>query len=272
MIRARSMRFLKRKDEGDDIFAPLEGKDDLLKKLIAEQHAIASRAKPRASAIIEAKHRATAITETKHHSATTTRAEPPVATIIDDSPKRVSVPAHTFYNAAVVERIASAKVAARMPKSALKFCRDALKAWYADAAETMAGHFGDEGSNVADIGPLRDGIANLWRVYAQLVSNVLKESRNATQGQEEVSKLEVTVMDMATSCPLVGAHHIVIQARLNLEYGDCDFLQSMDSSTLKGFSQAIKNVDVQEDKLLEILSSSIAMCNDAVQLSPGDRA
>jgi len=64
----------------------------------------------------------------------------------------------------------------------------------------------------------------------------------------------------------------VIQARLNLEYGDYDFLQSMDSSTLKGFSQAIKIVDVQEEKLLEILSTSIAVCNDAVQLSPGDRA
>ena len=238
---------MQRADAGEDIFGPLRRNESLVKELIANQRV-------------------------GEHEEIDDQASSCSVMSTDDS-VFAPMPIQTAYNASVIERIASAKIDAGLHKSALKFCRDALKAWYSDAEEAVVDHFGSERWDVDDIGPLRDGIAKLWCVYAQMTTKVLHHAGNASQGRREQrtgTTFEVPLLDLARSCPLVGNHREVIQARLKLEFDDHEFLQNTDSATLEGFAGAIRNADVEGARIFDILSSAIAICNEAVQRLPMD--
>lgn len=235
-IRHRARKFLEEMDEGKDIFAPLEGMGDLLEELVARQHRAVAKAV--AGPIVSV--------------------QPPA-------------PVPKSYNAAVIERMSLAKVSAGMPKSALKLCSDTLTSWYSDASESL-GREVRGGAYVS--ASLRDGIAKLWCVYAELIAAILEQPEGTSQSQmerQEWSKLEVTLLDMARSCPLAGNNSEIIRARLKLEYGEYTFLETMDSDTLEGFTEAVKSVDAEDAKILKILSSAISVCNGTVQTLSGER-
>lgn len=263
-----------------DIFAPLAGKEGMLEELLREREAILITLKP--------------CTDDVDEESAAGQAEDSVPAVgqAEDSvpagePGRIVVPEPTGYSKAlvlpakaaksydadIVEQMALAKLASGSQELALKFCVITLKSWYAQVEEVvLENRFEKEDTDADDVCALREGIAKLWCVFAHLATRVQKSLGNEVhEGQGTNTKEQrfaVLILDIARSCPFVGNHHSVIQARMKLEFAQYDFLQTMNSGSMAGFVEVVKSVRVQEEKVIGILASAIAMCNDAVQKSP----
>ena len=185
----------------------------------------------------------------------------PESTEIKPKPKKKSkVPnssasVATSYDADTIERLALAEVESSSPEAAVRFCIGILKFWYAEVEELLE-HY-NEGVT-PDFISLRDGIAELWCVLVRLTTSVLEPPTTQVQGQR-VAKM---LLDIARSCPFVGNHHKVIQARVNLEVDKYAF------SGNGGIAEVVENANVRGENVLKALTFSIEICNDAVRKSP----
>lgn len=242
---------MKRQDLGEDIFVPLKGKEDLLEGLMSMsrpnfENAVSVPATPPGKKAVAAR---------------SPPSKPEIISRVYNNPKS--------YNASIIGLLASAKVTAGEHEAALNFCRDTLTSWYDDAEEAIESHTRRKALDSTNIRRLRNEIAKLWCIYARLIGTISQKF----EGVQNLgwTKLAVEVLDVARSCPFVGNCHEIIQARLVHEFGELVFLETVDSDTLGGFAKAMESVEVEKDKIRMILSTSIAVCNDAVRKLPGDR-
>lgn len=158
------------------------------------------------------------------------------------------------YNVCVMERSLSLKLVAGLEQDALEFCHDVLRSWYEDAATKLS--LLVKGTTTRpDMELVRDGIARMWCLYAQVVSRVL------TCGDESMSKL---ILDVATSCPLVRNHSTVIFARLKFEFQQHKWVGDIHCDSLKGFAKAVQPF-YGDETIMQVLSTGIRICNNAVQ-------
>jgi hypothetical protein len=176
-----------------------------------------------------------------------------------------SAPAAMSYDADTVERLALAEVESSSPEAAFRFCIGMLKCWYAEVEELL--EYYNQGVGVSsDFISLRDGIAKLWCVVVRLTTTVLMPPTTQVQGQPkntEEQRVALLLLDIARSCPFVGNHHEVIQARVNLEVNEYAFSDGDD-----GIAEAVDNVNIRGESVLKALTFSIDICNDAVRKSP----
>ena len=171
------------------------------------------------------------------------------------------------YNVRVMERTLLLKLVAGLEQDALEFCHDVLLSWYGDAAKKLSllvrGSSSSSTTARRDMEFVRDGIARMWCLYAQVVSRVLRF------GDETMSKL---LLDVATSCPLVRNHSIVIMSRLKFEFEQHEWIGTIHCNSIKGFANAVQPfygdetiLHVRDETILQVLSSGIRICNNAVQ-------
>ena len=207
---------------------------------------------------------------------------------------------HVMYNADVVKRICAIKSASGPVQRGLECCHDVMKSWYVDVKKAVLDFKKRqrEGSNhSAEIGPLRNGLAELWCFYAEAVGNITgSENQPRRRGRPksrsayaertapdvhgvpidkcetllptpaERLKLTTEVLDLARSCPIIGSHHLIVQARLKIVFGDNP---SLLHSSLQDFQAANAGTQDEDeaDEMRQLLSTGIGICNDAIRKS-----
>jgi hypothetical protein len=196
----------------------------------------------------------------------------------NDDNDDMTPPSSCPYNVHVMERTLSLKLVAGFHKEALEFCHDVLICWYGEAAAaaltiTTTLSSQTSGENKPDISNVRNSIAYMWCLYAQVVSRVLK-CCDYSEKKRRIITIRL-LLNVAMSCPLVRNHSAVVLLRVKLEMEEYKWIGDIqnhdcDTTTIQGFAKAVQQqhcgaTGKDENNIIQRLSSAIIICNNAVK-------